>query len=60
MPRTPPGPMMLLELSNITIVKGGLKLVSDLNLTVKGGSIVCIRGRNGVGKTSPSQGCRFH
>jgi lipoprotein-releasing system ATP-binding protein len=43
---------MMLELSNITIVKGGLKLVSNLSLTVTGGSIVCIRGRNGVGKTS--------
>ncbi len=41
-----------MELSNVEVVKGGVRLFSGLSLTVAEGSVVCVRGRNGVGKTS--------
>jgi len=53
-PTSSPGEpaLTLLELSNVTVVKGGVTLFTGFNLTVTSGSITCIRGRNGVGKTT--------
>ena len=42
----------LLEMSSIRLSKGGTLLFDRLSLTLKPGAIICVRGRNGVGKTT--------
>lgn len=44
--------MYLLELRDVGVVKGGVVLFKGLDLVINSGSIICIRGRNGVGKTT--------
>jgi branched-chain amino acid transport system ATP-binding protein len=44
--------MALLELSNVSLSFGGLRVVSDLDLDVKEGEIVSVIGPNGAGKTT--------
>ena len=42
----------LLELRNVSMAFGGLKVVDDLDLHVDGGEIVSVIGPNGAGKTT--------
>ncbi|NET34600.1 MAG: urea ABC transporter ATP-binding subunit UrtE [Cyanothece sp. SIO1E1] len=42
----------LLELSNVTAGYGQTPVLFDVSLTVQQGDIVCLLGRNGVGKTT--------
>jgi len=42
----------LLELANVSLSFGGLRVVSDLDLEVKEGEIVSLIGPNGAGKTT--------
>lgn len=44
--------MPLLEVKDLTMVFGGLKAVSNFNLTVETGQVVGIIGPNGAGKTT--------
>lgn len=44
--------MNMLEVSNLSISFGGLKAVSDFNLTVKNGQLYGLIGPNGAGKTT--------
>jgi branched-chain amino acid transport system ATP-binding protein len=44
--------MTLLELSNVSLSFGGLRVVADLDLVVKEGEIVSLIGPNGAGKTT--------
>jgi branched-chain amino acid transport system ATP-binding protein len=43
---------MLLSALNVSSGYGGVRIVQDVNLSVKEGEIVAIVGRNGVGKTT--------
>ncbi|MDM7275037.1 MAG: ATP-binding cassette domain-containing protein [Thermoprotei archaeon] len=42
----------LLEMYRLKLSKGGTLLFDGLNMTLKPGTIICVRGRNGVGKTT--------
>lgn len=42
----------LLKLENITVERGGHKILEGVNLTVEPGDYACIYGRSGTGKTS--------
>ena len=42
----------LLEVKNVSIVFGGLRAVSDLNITIDKGELVGLIGPNGAGKTT--------
>lgn len=42
----------LLEVKNVSIVFGGLRAVSDLNITINEGELVGLIGPNGAGKTT--------
>ena len=44
--------MALLELENVSLSFGGLRVVSDLDIEVKEGEIVSLIGPNGAGKTT--------
>ena len=44
--------MALLELANVSLCFGGLRVVSDLDLDVEHGEIVSVIGPNGAGKTT--------
>ncbi|MCG8338275.1 MAG: ABC transporter ATP-binding protein [Proteobacteria bacterium] len=44
--------MSLLSISNVTLTFGGLKALSNVNLTIEQGLITSIIGPNGAGKTS--------
>jgi ABC-type branched-subunit amino acid transport system ATPase component len=44
--------MALLELENVSLSFGGLRVVSDLDLDVRHGEIVSLIGPNGAGKTT--------
>lgn len=44
--------MNMLEVSNLSISFGGLKAVSDFNLTIKKGQLYGLIGPNGAGKTT--------
>jgi len=44
--------MALLELANVSLSFGGLRVVSDLDLAVEHGEIVSVIGPNGAGKTT--------
>src|SRR4051794_360237 len=44
--------MALLELKNVSLAFGGLRVVSDLDVEVKEGEIVSLIGPNGAGKTT--------
>jgi urea transport system ATP-binding protein len=41
-----------LTLSNITVSYEGSRILRDVSLTVPAGQVVCLMGRNGVGKTT--------
>jgi len=45
-----------LELENVHISYGLSHIIFGISLTVRGGEIVCLLGRNGVGKTTTLQG----
>ena len=42
----------MLTLSNIRVSYDGSRILRDVNLTVAPGEVVCLMGRNGVGKTT--------
>jgi urea transport system ATP-binding protein len=42
----------MLTLSNITVSYDGSRILRGVNLTVSPGQVVCLMGRNGVGKTT--------
>ena len=42
----------MLALSNIHVSYDGSRILRDVSLTVKPGEVVCLMGRNGVGKTT--------
>ena len=42
----------LLEISNLTCGYDSIKILNDINLTVKEGQIVSLLGVNGAGKTT--------
>ena len=42
----------MLSLSNIRVSYDGSRILRDVNLTVNAGEVVCLMGRNGVGKTT--------
>ena len=42
----------MLTLSNLTVSYDGSRILRGVNLTVKPGQVVCLMGRNGVGKTT--------
>ena len=42
----------MLSLSNIRVSYDGSRILRDVNLTVAPGEVVCLMGRNGVGKTT--------
>jgi urea transport system ATP-binding protein len=42
----------MLEVANIDLYYGAAQALRDISLTVKPGSVTCVLGRNGVGKTS--------
>jgi urea transport system ATP-binding protein len=42
----------MLSLSNISVSYDGSRILRDVNLTVPAGAVVCLMGRNGVGKTT--------
>src|SRR2546428_7947227 len=44
--------MSLLELRNVSMSFGGLKVITDLDLVVNEGEIVSVIGPNGAGKTT--------
>ena len=44
--------MNMLEVSNLSISFGGLKAVSEFNLTIKKGQLYGLIGPNGAGKTT--------
>lgn len=44
--------MSLLELSNVTAGYGQTPVLFDISMTVNKGDLVCLLGRNGVGKTT--------
>jgi ABC-type branched-subunit amino acid transport system ATPase component len=44
--------MSLLELTDLTVGRGGAAIASDLNLTVEEGEVVGLLGPNGAGKSS--------
>ncbi|MFM7287211.1 MAG: urea ABC transporter ATP-binding subunit UrtE [Cyanobium sp.] len=52
-PSQPPAaPEALLELSGLNVYYGESHILRDVDLTVKPGQMVCLIGRNGVGKTT--------
>ncbi len=51
-PPHPPMPPPLLSLHNVTVLRGGAALVSNLNLTIAPGQNTVILGRNGSGKST--------
>jgi urea transport system ATP-binding protein len=48
----PATPEALLELSGLNVYYGESHILRDVDLTVKPGQMVCLIGRNGVGKTT--------
>src|SRR5258707_3551746 len=42
----------MLTLSNIHVSYDGSRILRDVSLTVEPGKVVCLMGRNGVGKTT--------
>ncbi|MGB0663714.1 MAG: urea ABC transporter ATP-binding subunit UrtE [Pontibacterium sp.] len=42
----------MISIKNVNQLYGGTQILWDLNLEIKEGSITCIMGRNGVGKTT--------
>ena len=42
----------MLQLSNITVSIQGSRILRGVNLTIPERSLVCLMGRNGVGKTT--------
>ena len=42
----------MLSLSNVRVSYDGSRILRDVNLTVAPGEVVCLMGRNGVGKTT--------
>jgi urea transport system ATP-binding protein len=42
----------MLSLANLTVRYDGSRILRDVSLTVKPGEVVCLMGRNGVGKTT--------
>jgi urea transport system ATP-binding protein len=47
-----PGAFIMLTLSNIHVSYDGSRILRDVSLTVAPGEVVCLMGRNGVGKTT--------
>src|ERR1017187_10052160 len=47
-----PSWLTMLSLSNITVSYDGSRILRGVNLTVPEHSLVCLMGRNGVGKTT--------
>lgn len=45
-------PKLLLEMANVTAGYGQTPVLFDVNMTINQGEIVCLLGRNGVGKTT--------
>jgi heme exporter protein A len=43
---------MGLNVSNLTIARGGIKVLEDLSLSLEAGQALVLRGPNGVGKTT--------
>jgi len=44
--------LTMLTLSNIRVSYDGSRILRDVSLTVAPGEVVCLMGRNGVGKTT--------
>ena len=42
----------MLELTNVSLTKGKKQILSEINLSVGTGEVICIIGKNGVGKTT--------
>jgi ABC-type branched-subunit amino acid transport system ATPase component len=42
----------MLSLSNIRVSYDGSRILRDVSLTLSPGEVVCLMGRNGVGKTT--------
>jgi energy-coupling factor transport system ATP-binding protein len=50
-----PGPEcgpLTLQISGVNVARGGRTVIHDLNLTLPGGQVTAVVGRNGVGKTT--------
>ena len=47
-----PAALSMLSLSNIHVSYDGSRILRDVSLTVEPGRVVCLMGRNGVGKTT--------
>jgi heme exporter protein A len=48
----PAFPPVSLQVSNVTLERGGIPLISGLDLACRGGEALVLLGRNGVGKTT--------
>ena len=48
----PPSPPPLVEFRNVTVVRGGRKLLDAVSLTIREGEHIAILGPNGAGKSS--------
>ena len=42
----------MLAVKDLDVAYGGSRVLAHLNLTVGSGEVVCVMGRNGVGKTT--------
>src|SRR6516164_2211182 len=42
----------MLQVSNLSVAYGETQILRDVSLEVKAGELVCLMGRNGVGKTT--------
>ncbi|MEM0366275.1 MAG: ATP-binding cassette domain-containing protein [Acidilobaceae archaeon] len=42
----------LIELIDVRVVRGGVSILDGVDLTLDIGDVICVRGRNGVGKTT--------
>lgn len=44
--------MSMLTIENVSVNYGGSRILNEIDLTVGAGQVVCLMGRNGVGKTT--------